>query len=223
PPLPNDIEITPDGKTIYVAHGFGSEDLSVIEPISQTRIEGIPVPGFRPHRITLSQDGQKLYLNSEISPRIAALDLASKVLTDSLEVGEPTDVSRRAEDVALSQDGTRLYAAVSRILPDPISQFVFSGVLWIIDTATFTKIGEILIGAQIGTISISPDGKTAYIAGSETFDLTSPNPNLQVFLVDLEENTNLGPLRGFILPVAIEFGAGKPALPRVVWPEIVVF
>ena len=229
---PSSIAITPDGSEVYVAHGHDlaprPRPLSVIDGLQHTLKDSIPVGGVNANRIALTSDGQRLYLNSLRSGQIQVVNPLARAVVDSFTVGDPSDLGVQIQDVAVSEDGSRLYAIANRTILgfDPAGNPApgFTASLFIIDTATFTPVAEINVGQLIGTLGVTPDGKTAYVSGVETLDLTGGGtPKLQIFIVDLENRENLGTLRGFDLPVEFKFRAGKPALNALALPEIAVF
>jgi DNA-binding beta-propeller fold protein YncE len=141
-------------------------------------------------------------------------------------LGQASDVDIKILDVALSSDGTRLIAALNRVffgfdtLGNPVP--IFWGGIIVIDTQTWTQSAEISVGDVVANIGITPDGKTAYVAGIE--DLANPTvATLQVFIVDLEANASLGTIRGLGLPVDFRFNVSKPAIPDLQIPELIIF
>ena len=223
-PGPRGIAASPDGQKVYVAHGASADFLSVIDAVQHTLVDSITVePDIRPTRMAIAQDGSKIYLNNTISRRLAAIDPVSKSVVDSVTVGLSTDQDPQILDLGLSKDGSRLYATYSRL--DPINgpdPFPFIGSLIVVDTATFSIVGEIALGTSAASLGISPDGKTGYVSGADNID-EQFSFNLRVFIIDLESQTKLGALLGFSLPVELRFNASKPALPWSMMPDLTVF
>lgn len=225
PPDPRGIVISPDGARLYVGHGDGADAISVIDTGIPALIDSIAV-GQAVNRLALSPDGQTLYLNSQFTGRLLKVDTRTKAIADSLSLGQATDLDVRIYDVALSADGTRLAASLSRTLlgfdalgnPTPVRW----GGIAIVDTRTWTQTADIFLGALVTNIGMAPDGKTLYVAGLENFG-NAVVGNFQIFVVDLENNAALGTIRGFEVPVAFSFNASKPAMPVFHSPELIVF
>ena len=225
PPDPRGIVISPDGARLYVGHGDGTDAISVIDTGIPALIDSIAV-GQAVNRLALSPDGQTLYLNSQFTGRLLKVDTRTKAIADSLSLGQATDLDVRIYDVALSADGTRLAASLSRTLlgfdalgnPTPVRW----GGIAVVDTRTWTQTAEIFLGALVTNIGMAPDGKTLYVAGLENFG-NAGFGNFQIFVVDLENEAALGTIRGFEVPVAFSFNASKPAMPVFHSPELIVF
>jgi YVTN family beta-propeller protein len=217
---PSGITISPDGSRIYVAHGLGAQDISVIDTQNHTVLETIPV-GAAVTRFAMSADGNKLYLNNTEGNVVQVLNTQNKTIENSLQVGQTGDLLTRVYDVALSPDGSRLFAAVWRFLTGFDTTGAPVNISWggivVIDTQTFTQVAEIQAGELVANMGVTPDGKTAYVAGVESLD-DQATGNLQVFIIDLENNQSLGTIRGLSLPVAFAFNASKPAIPQL--PQI---
>lgn len=226
PPTPSGIAISPDGTRLYVGHGYSTNAVSVIDTGIPALIDSISV-GQTVSRLAVSPDGQSLYLNNTRAGRVLNVNTSTKAIADSLTLGQPNDLGVEIRDIALSADGTRLVASLSRLFLgfDALGNSVpaFWGGIVVIDTQTWEQTAEIFVGESVASIGLTPDGKTVYVAGVERLDAFATTGNLQVFIVDLENNRTLGTIRGFSLPVAFSFGASKPAIPRLLSPELIVF
>ena len=222
PPAPSGIAISPDGTRLYVGHGFSTNAVSVIDTGIPALIDSISV-GQTVSRLAISPDGQTLYLNNTSGGRVLKVDTGAKAIADSLTLGQANDLSVEVRDIALSADGTRLVASLSRLFLgfDALGNTVPAlwGGIVVIDTQTWRQTAEIFVGESVANIGLIPDGKTVYVAGIERLEMG----NLQVYIVDLENNRTLGTIRGFSVPVAFSFGASKSAIPRLPSPELIVF
>jgi DNA-binding beta-propeller fold protein YncE len=223
---PLGIAISKDGNRVYVS--TKSRSITILDGVEQVWQDIISIDGIGIGRVALSPDGTNLYTAMEMqtstpSVPIVAIDPETKSVVQMIESVNPDDLSTQVSDLALSADGTHLYAAVSRVVPATLAGGVFTadlvGSLLIIDTDTFTKTAEIQVGGQAGNFGISPDGKTAYVAGFESLE----NPEFQIFIVDLETELVVGSIFGFSLPVDVEIRSGKPAIPYFDVPEIAIF
>ncbi len=226
PPTPSGIAISSDGTRLYVAHGYETNAVFVIDTGIPALIDSIPV-GQTVSRLATSPDGQTLYLNNTRAGRVLKVNTSTKAIADSLSFGQANDLGIEIRDIALSADGTRLVASLSRLFLgfDTFGNSVpaFWGGIVVVDTQTWEQTAEIFVGESVASIGLTPDGKTVYVAGVERLDAFATTGNLQVFIVDLENNRTLGTIRGFSLPIAFSFGASKPAIPRLQSPELVIF
>jgi len=214
---PTGIVLSPNGTRAYIAHGDGASNISVINTQNRTLLETIPV-GAGVTRFAQSSNGNQLYLNNTRGNLIQVLNTQSKTIEKSIKIGQAGDLQVRVYDVSLSPDGTRLYAAVWRFYTgfDPTGSPVnisWGGIV-VIDTQTFTQVAEIKAGELVANMGVTPDGKTAYVAGVEALS-DQATGNLQVFIIDLVGNKSLGSIRGLNLPVAFTFSASKPAIPQL--------
>ena len=226
PPTPSGIAISPDGTRLYVGHGYATNAVSVIDTGIPALVDSIPV-GQAVSRLAVSPDGQSLYLNNTRAGRVLKVNTSTKAIADSIILGQANDLGIEIRDIALSADGTRLVASLSRLFLafDALGNSVpaFWGSIVVIDTQTWEQTAEIFVGESVASIGLTPDGKTVYVAGVERLDDFATTGNLQIFIVDLENNRPLGTIRGFSLPIAFSFGASKPAIPRLQSPELIVF
>lgn len=218
---PNAITISPDGSRVYVAHGLSSKEITVIDGQNHTVLETIPVSATV-NRLAISPDGNKLYLNNTQANLIQAVNTQTKAIENSIEVGQASDFSTLVLDVGLSPDGNQLFASVWRTVGiDLNTQLpIYWGGVVIIDTQTFTQVAEVRTSDLVASMGVTPDGKTAYIAGLESLDPSSneTTDKLPIFIVDLENHQALGTIRGLSLPVAFTFSASKPTIPQ--FPQI---
>ena len=225
PLRPSGIVLSPDGTRLYVGHGDGAGAVSIIDTNIPALIDSISV-GQAVNRLALSPDGQTLYVNNTHAGRLLKLDTTTRTVTDSLALGQVSDLDVNILDVGISSDGTLLAAVLNRVFfgfdslgnPTP----VFWGGIVVIDTQTWAQVAEITVGELIANMGMTPDGKTAYVAGLESLS-DQTTGNLQVFIVDLENNASLGTIRGLSLPVAFSFNASKPTIPKLQFPELTIF
>lgn len=214
---PSGIVLSPDGTRAYVAHGDGVQNISVINTQTRTLLETIPV-GATVTRLAISPNGNQLYLNNTGANLIQVLNTQSKTIEKSIQVGQAGDLLVRVYDVSLSPDGNQLYAAVWRLYtgfdPTGAPTNISWGGIVVINTQTFTQVAEIKAGELVANMGVTPDGKTAYVAGVEALS-DQATGNLQVFIIDLVNTQSLGSIRGLNLPVAFTFGASKPAIPQL--------
>jgi len=106
-PRPNQLAVTPDGAIAYVP----CDDASwwVIDTVKAEVITKIATGG-RPHNTLCSPDGRWMYLGPKGSYHVLIADTATHKL-----VGE-IPLSDAPRPIALSKDGTRLYANVDTLI-----------------------------------------------------------------------------------------------------------
>ncbi len=228
------IVATPD--EVYVGH-LGNA-IAVIDAVAFSFKDSIVVENMAQRRLALSPNGDRLYVPGfQIVPtpesadtswvaQILAIDPAARAVIDTLQVGDPVNLVSQVQDLAVSNDGAFLYATLTWEFEAFSPQFGLiitqtRGKVVIVDTDSFKVAGSIEIpdADLLSSLGLSPDGKTAYVAGKEAlFEIAA-----QVFILDLETRQYVGTLRGFTIPTDIEFRAGKPVLRPTVLPEIIVF
>ncbi len=230
------IVATPDGSEVYVGH-LGNA-IAVIDAAAFSFKDSIVVENMARRRLALSPNGDRLYVpgfqivptpgsaDSSVVAQILAIDPATRAVVDTLQVGDASDPGSYVEDLAVSNDGAFLYATLTWEFEAFSPQFdltitQYKGKVVIVGTDSFKVAGSIEIpdADVLFNLGVSPDGKTAYVAGKEApFE-----PAAQVFILDLEARQYVGPLRGFTAPTDIKFRSGKPVLRPTVLPEIIVF
>ena len=136
------IALSPDGTRAY-ATNFDLGFVSVIDTDGLAVIDTISVDSY-PAYITISPDGTRLYVGHSAS--ISVIEVASRKVIGTIAVsGWP--------GIVVSPDGTRVYVGTA-----------------VIDTVTYTVIGQIAIEGEVKGMALSPDGALAYIAADyETF------------------------------------------------------
>ena len=180
PPTPSGIAISPDGARLYVGHGSATNAVSVIDTGIPALIDSISV-GQTVSRLAVSPDGQTLYLNNTRAGRVLKVNTSTKAIADSLSLGQANDLGIEIRDIALSADGTRLVASLSRLFLgfDALGNSVlaFWGGIVVIDTQTWEQTAEIFVGESVASIGLTPDGKTVYVAGVERLDAFATTGN----------------------------------------------
>ncbi|NLF30139.1 MAG: beta-propeller fold lactonase family protein [Planctomycetes bacterium] len=179
---PSDVEISPDGKQVYVSDQEGDKivvfDRDVVTGelayASTCHLRLSILDGPHPYDLSISSDGTSLYASGKDN-------LGLGVYQRNPATGAIVEVQRISgstiRDHALSGDGEYLYASIS----SPPGVAMYSR-----DTATglLTEVGQVdnsglwwTASAKPNWITISPDGTWAYIA-------TFASGTLQVFTRD---------------------------------------
>ena len=174
---PGLIVITPDGRTAYVT----SNESAVVPIDTATGTPGAPIrvgvdrPGLhdQPDGIAITPDGKTVYVANIGSGTVTPIDTATNT------PGEPIEVGVRPRAIVITRDSRTAYVvnqsrpqpppwhdyeAEKRGLPQPVPDF--RGTVTPIDTATNTPGAPIDVGDEPFAITVTPDGKTVYVANT---------------------------------------------------------
>jgi YVTN family beta-propeller protein len=127
----------------YVGN-FGDNTVSAIDTATSKVVATIPV-AQGPHGMAITADGRTVFVTGDGSTSMSVIDTATDRVVKTVEVG------KMPNGVALTPDGKLLLVAIYG--EDRIAFF---------DTGTLTAVGSVPI-AKPHTISVSPDGKVAYV------------------------------------------------------------
>ncbi len=151
-----------------------------------------------PVNLTISPEGDLLYVVCANSNKLAVVDLQTGVVLDEISVG------RRPHDVAVSPDGQTLY--VTNRLSDSLS---------IIDEGSRTVVGEIAVGDE-------PHGVITDVTGQLIFVLNTAQDSISV--IDARQLTEIkrlatgpGPWSAALRPDGLSLCVTS------VWPHLVPF
>ena len=138
---PRGIAVSPDGEFLYTINSVDSS-VSIIE-VSTGNTTIVPT-GTSPIGIDITTDGSKLYVANASDSNITEIDLATN-MTSNINTFEPG-----ANDVAVSPDGSRVYAATVGI--------------FVLDTASKTVVGVVDLPGENSpsAVAVSPDGSQVY-------------------------------------------------------------
>lgn len=100
---PNDVAVTPDGKTVYVVNS-GSNTLTVISGQTDTVIT-TTVVGTRPEEIAISPDGTKAFVTNSVSNDVSVINTTTHALIATVPVGT------QPHSIVISCDGRTVYVA----------------------------------------------------------------------------------------------------------------
>ena len=177
---PVDVQITPDGNTLYVAN-WNSRDLTVVDVVSKT-VTGTIVIGSVPAEVSITPDGARAYVTSLDRGVISVLDLQSKRVVGGIQLDQ--DGAFGAE---FSPDGNTLYVSPEgTLLAVHVQRNLISRTLRVADNSS--------------VLGISPDGRRAYVS-SLLFQGGGP----ALVVVDLENWRVIGRMRGWGFPRQIAF------------------
>ena len=102
---PHNLDITPDGKYLFVANA-GSSDVAVIDIANKQVIKKIPVSTGH-HGIDVSPDGKMVYVSGIGSDKVNVIDPIK------LELVKQIDVGNGPHGIRTSSDGKLLYVDVT--------------------------------------------------------------------------------------------------------------
>ncbi len=124
------------------------DDINIIDPASNKvvgTIHGIEVN----HGVAVAPDGSRYYFTDEAERSLDAVD------TKTLRIIRRVPLSGHPNNVAISKDGRRVYAAIA----------VAPGAVDVIDTASLEKVKSIPTKGALHNVYVTPDGKYV-VAGS---------------------------------------------------------
>lgn len=159
--VPLSVLMTPDERYLFVANTGGviSTDenrLTVIETATH-QVAAVIEVDIGPLDLTVSADGQLVYVTNSESKSISVIDVAS--LTRRTRIRVPISGERGPYGVAIHPDGKRLY----------VTDINGNQVL-IVDTARRATIGRIDVIEDPRSLVISADGKRLYVSGGDFDD-----------------------------------------------------
>jgi DNA-binding beta-propeller fold protein YncE len=174
PSGPMRLTATPDGTRLYIACEWDDliwvHDHAGVDPIALVIAE-------HPIRATPSPDGQRLYVTERTDERsgpptkISILGIGDlrfdrggeQDLKQSVPVLDTISADSGVNEIAVSPDGTRLFAST-----DP-----YSDVVSVISAESHEIVDQIEVAAgPIRSIALSPDGTTLYATSPESDTLT---------------------------------------------------
>lgn len=152
---PEGVAISPDGKRLYVTCETGG-DVFVID-IASFKVVGHVKVGQRPRSVVFLQGGKVAVVPSESGGQLYAIDTASIEVLKTI----PLPLRSRPMRVAVSPDGSRLYASTGR-----------GGTVVVLDAGSFAVIDNIKVGQRPWGIALSPDGRHLFTANGPSNDVS---------------------------------------------------
>ena len=152
---PEDVAVSPDGARIYVTNSAAST-MSVLATADMSTVTDVSVgyAGNGVDVVTTPASVGKVYVYRHLEGSLVVVNAADNAITTTVNVGNSS--TRRASGLALTADGSTLYALID------------AGVAKI-DTAT-DSVTEVIsmVGAQ--AIAASPDDSFLYVVGGASND-----------------------------------------------------
>ena len=137
-----------DGKVIIVQTNAAGDNISLIDAATNTvvgKIEGIEVN----HGAAAAPDGSRFYISNEVEHTLDFVDARTLTITQKVSL------SGRPNNVAITNDGRRVYVA---IVSDP-------GAVDVIDTVSAKNVSSIKTAGGVHNTFMTPDGRYV-VAGS---------------------------------------------------------
>jgi YVTN family beta-propeller protein len=150
----------------YVSNEYGAS-ITVIDVASDRVIGTIPVSGrpgeVRPRGMAVSPDGRRIYVAlSDFNPQLESNeDKVVAVEVESNKVVAEYRVGSNPERVALSPDGTQLWAANENAARATA-----------FDLRTGKILGEFQTGVEPEGVAVSPDGRFVYVTSETSHTVT---------------------------------------------------
>ena len=161
--VPRGISLSPDGARLFVTNSW-DDTLSVIDTGTLAVVATWPV-GAEPSSVIEDRAGKRLYVANRISSDVAVLDAQSGAEEKRLLAG------RGASYLALSPDGTRLYAThvYPNVPPRPAGPDVRTAPeseITVIDTARAVVVDRLPLHGIAGVfhLAFSTDGRLGAVA-----------------------------------------------------------
>jgi YVTN family beta-propeller protein len=165
---PDDIAITPDGRTAYVVDG---DSLTPID-VATNKAGGLIAIPMSARSIAITPDGRFAYVTSNFGSAhtVSKVDLAAGVVAAEIPVGDSL------AGIAVSPDGRTAYVVSSN-----------DGSVYPIDVATNVVGPAIAVGGFPVAIAVTPNGASAYVLDTSEEKLTR---------IDLATNAVIGSIAG---------------------------
>jgi len=148
------LALTPDG-TQALATSDSSNVVARVDLATETVVGEIPTPG-RPFGVTIASDGARAWVSHLDSRSIRALDVAT-----GMPVGEDIVFGSRPQALAVTPDGSKVYAALH-----------LAGVVAVIDAATGTVTDSVDVRGKPVDLVFSQDGSRLFVSNLERSSVT---------------------------------------------------
>jgi YVTN family beta-propeller protein len=148
---PNDVGVSPDGRTVYVLGCKAyctTGTIEVIDVATRRTTATIDV-GPGPYRFVVSPDGQRGYSTNLGGPSLSVIDLAGRAVRATLPVAvQPTGL-------AVAPDGRRVYVTSNQ-----------SGALTVASGDGEAVLATVQIPGTARDVVVSPDSRRVYVSTS---------------------------------------------------------
>ncbi len=155
---PVGLDISADGSKLYVTSAVADGKVQIID-VQEGSVTGSIAVGHTPVAVVKSKNGKALYVCNQFNNNIGVVDLSSKKQVAAI------DVVREPVAAALTSDG-KILLVVNHLPAGPANGDYVASVISVIDTTSKKLIKNIELpngSTNVRGISISPDGKNAYV------------------------------------------------------------
>jgi DNA-binding beta-propeller fold protein YncE len=176
---PTSIALLGGGAALVTPTGADATAASIIDLSSDRVLAEVPL-GVSAFSAVTAPDSGTAYLGTN-DGRVLAFDVASSMVTGSVELGVPKS---RANHLALNAAGTLLYA----------SSFT-TGTISEIDLSSMSVTRLLIVGGEPQGIAVSPDGSELYVAneaGNGHIDIYNVVSNTHEFSIASGATSSLG-------------------------------
>jgi len=136
--------LSPDGRRAYTAN-VGAGSVSVLDLQKRALITVIPV-AKRVQRISISNDGSRVFTHDQVSPRIAVIDTATNKISGWVPLPDVVYASTP------TPDGKYLLAVSD------------AGKLHVVDLKSLHVVRSLEVPRSANVVTIRPDGAVAYVS-----------------------------------------------------------
>ena len=182
---PRGIRASPDGKLVYVALSFSSQQT----PGTINKIAAIDTAtgkvvaqynaGTDPEQFAVSIDGTRLFISNEDAGTASIVDTVSGTIITTLTVGiEP-------EGVTISPDGRWVYVTAET-----------SNTVSVIDTQSNNVVATFMVGARPRDAAFSPDSARAYVTAElgRTLSVVDTKTHSVIRTIELPQGDGVKPM-----------------------------
>lgn len=182
---PRGIRTSPDGKLVYVALSFSSQQtpgtINKVAAIDAAtgKVVGQYDAGTDPEQFAISADGRRLFISNEDAGTASILDTESGKIVSTVIVGiEP-------EGVTISPDGRWVYVTAET-----------SNSVSVIDTQKNEVVATFMVGARPRDVAFSPDSSRAYVTAElgRTVSVIDTKTHAVIRIIDLPPGDNVKPM-----------------------------
>jgi len=195
---PSSVAVNPDGTRVYVTEN-NSSSLSVLDALGSP-VKSVPVSS-NPQKAIVHPYGKRVYVSYRYAAQafISIIDAdTNTVMADKLVPPSCTSTpcSLSIGDIALSPDGTRLYAVVSYITSSPTAYKLMA-----FDTSNYQTVATVDLGSNgyLNSIAVNSTGTRLYASQS-----TGNYPSIQynILVIDASNPSSLQVIASKSLAVA---------------------
>jgi YVTN family beta-propeller protein/VCBS repeat-containing protein len=167
--VPIGVAVTPDGKKVYVS-SFDTNTVSVIDAATNTVTSMIELGDRSPELMAISPDGKTLYVtttvydpefpdgNFVLSSGITKISTATNRITGTVK-----NVGLVPYGITVSRDGKKVY-----VIAEVESDGEYTTGVFVFSSGSTTAKQIFGVGPRPEAVTVSPDGKTAYIGDFAT-------------------------------------------------------